>query len=217
MRLVVADCSIDYTGRLTAHLPRARRLIIVKIDGTVLVHGDRGGKALNWMSPPCTIDERDSGWTVVGRGERLEITVHEIVSDTTADLGLEPGLQKAGSEDELQALLARCPEVIEPGAELLSREFPTDLGPVDLLLRDASGATVAVEVKRHAELDGVEQLARYLERLNLDASLAPVRGVLVAQTIRPQARVLAQARGIGCVEVDIEVLAGRVQPDLTLF
>lgn len=218
VRLVVADCSTDYTGRLSSHLPMARRLIVVKADGTVIVHADRAHKALNWMSPPCRICEHAGGWTVLGpRGECLEITIARVISDTTIELGQEPGLQKTGSEDELQELLASSPESIEPGLTLVRREFPTDLGPVDLLLEDAHGWTVAVEVKRHGELDGVEQLTRYLERLNRERSLAPVRGVFVAQTIKPQARTLAGDRGIRCVEVNFEVLAGRAPPDLTLF
>lgn len=218
MRLIVAECSVDYRGRLSAHLPRARRLILVKADGTVVVHADKGHKALNWMSPPCSVIEAGGTWTVTGaKGETLLIAMHEIVSDVTVPLGEEPGLIKSGSELELQALLAAAPEVIEAGVRLVQREYPTDLGPVDLLLKDAGGATVAVEVKRVGELAAVEQLSRYLERLNGDASLAPVRGVLVAQTIKPQTRVLAAARGIGCVEVDIEVLAGRAEPDPTLF
>ena len=218
MRLVVAECSIDYTGRLSAHLPLARRLIVVKADGTVIVHGDKGHKALNWMSPPNTIIERPHDWSVTGSGgDRLEITIAGIHSDTTIELGNEPGLQKAGSEYELQWLLAQSPDVIESGARLVTREFPTDLGPVDLLLRAADGATVAVEVKRVGELQAVEQLSRYLDRLNGDASLAPVRGILVAQTIKPQTRVLATSRGIACVEVDIEALAGRAERDPTLF
>jgi len=218
VRLVIADCSIDYTGKLSAHLPLARRLIVVKADGTVIVHGDKGHKALNWMSPPNTILERADGWTVTGPGgDRLEITIAAIIEDTFRELGAEPGLQKAGSEYELQWLLAQSPDMIEPGARLVTREFPTDLGPVDLLLRDVDGRAVAVEVKRVGELQAVEQLSRYLDRLNGDASLAPVRGILVAQTIKPQTRVLATARGIACVEVDIEALAGRVERDPTLF
>lgn len=218
MRLVVAECEIDYSGRLHAHLPRARRLIIVKDDGTVIVHSDRGHKALNWMPAPCSIVERQDSWMVTGpRGERLDIRIASIVSDERVELGSEPGLQKTGSEQELQLLLAAAPEVIEAGVRLVAREFPTDLGPVDLLLRAADGATVAVEVKRIAELQAVEQLTRYLERLNRDSSLAPVRGVLVAQTIKPQTRVLASARGISCVVVDFDVLAGTVEPDATLF
>jgi RecB family endonuclease NucS len=218
VRLVVADCSVDYTGRLSAHLPPARRLLVVKADGTVIVHGDRGHKALNWMSPPCTILERTEGWTVTGsKGERLEISINAIHLDTSVDLGSEPGLRKTGSETDLQWLLAQSPDAIAPGLRLVAREFPTDLGPVDLLLRDADGATIAVEVKRVGELAAVEQLSRYLERLNRDASLSPVRGLLVAQTIKPQTRVLAEARGIGCVEVDFDRLAGRVVRDPTLF
>ncbi|HVL80388.1 MAG TPA: endonuclease NucS [Actinomycetota bacterium] len=218
MRLVVADCEISYTGRLHAHLPMARRLIVVKADGTVIVHADRGAKPLNWMSPPVVLDERPEGWTVLGaKAERLDIAIDRIVSDTCIELGQEPGLTKTGSEDELQALLARVPDAIEDGCLLVRREHPTDLGPVDLLLCDSTGATVAVEVKRVGDIDGVEQLARYLERLNLDPMLAPVRGVFVAQTIKPQARTLAAARGIACVEVDFDELAGRVVPDLTLF
>jgi RecB family endonuclease NucS len=218
VRLVVADCSVDYTGRLSAHLPPARRLLIVKADGTVIVHGDRGHKALNWMSPPCTIVERTGAWTVTGaKGERLEIAITDVHLDTTLDLGAEPGLRKTGSETDLQWLLAQSPDAIAPGLRLIAREFPTDLGPVDLLLRDAGGRTVAVEVKRVGELAAVEQLSRYLERLNRDASLAPVRGLIVAQTIKPQTRVLAEARGIGWVEVDFDRLAGNVVRDPTLF
>jgi RecB family endonuclease NucS len=215
VRLVVADCSVEYTGRLSAHLPTARRLLVVKADGTVIVHGDRGHKALNWMAPPCTILERREAWTVTGaRGERLEIAIAQIHLDTTIDLGAEPGLRKTGSETDLQWLLAQSPDAIVLGSRLVAREFPTDLGPVDLLLRDPDGGAIAVEVKRVGELAAVEQLSRYLERLNRDASLAPVRGVLVAQTIKQQTRVLAHARDIECVEIDFERLAGR---DPTLF
>ena len=218
MRLVVADCSIEYTGRLSSHLPPARRLLVVKADGTVIVHGDRGHKALNWMSPPCTILERPDAWTVTSaKGERLEIAVSRIHFDSTLDLGAEPGLRKTGSETELQWLLAQSPDAIAPGLRLVAREFPTDLGPVDLLLRDVDGGTLVVEVKRVGELAAVEQLTRYVERLGADPSLAPVRGVLVAQTIKPQTRVLATARGIDCVEVDFESLAGRIVRDPTLF
>lgn len=218
MRIVVADCAVDYAGRLSAHLPAARRVILIKDDGTVVIHADKGHKALNWMSPPCRIVEEDGLWTVTGdKGERLLIAMHAIVSDTSIALGEEPGLIKSGSELELQALLAAAPDVMESGARLVAREYATDVGPVDFLLRDADGGAVAVEVKRVGELPAVEQLSRYLERLNRDASLAPVRGLLVAQTIKPQTRVLAAARGIGCVEVNIDVLAGRVQPQPTLF
>lgn len=190
----------------------------MKSDGTVIVHADTGHKALNWMPSPCRIDERPDGWTVTGaKDERLEITITAVYSDWSVDLGDEPGLRKSGSEAELQALLALNPEVIEPGVRLVGREYATDLGPVDLLLRAADGSTLAVEVKRVADLAAVEQLSRYLERLNRDGSLAPVRGALVAQTIKPQTRVLATARGIACVEVDFSALAGLTEPDLTLF
>lgn len=218
MRMLVADCAVVYTGRLTAHLPPARRLLLVKNDGTVIIHSDRGHKALNWMSPPCRVEEREDGWTVYGeKGECLEIRIDAIHSDTAMHLGDDPGLQKIGSEQELQILLAAFPDAIEPGSTLIQREFLTDIGPVDLLLRDAHDHVVAVEVKRVGELSAVEQLTRYLERLNGDASLAPVRGIIVAQTIKPQTRVLAASRDIGCVEVDFERLAGMVEPDLTLF
>jgi len=190
VRLIVADCEIHYSGRLSAFLPRARRLLVHKADGTLLVHADTGSKPLNWMTPPVTILEADDGWTVLGpRSDRLDITIHEVLSEVE----------------------------IEPGLITVRREHPTDLGPVDILLRDPDGNTVAVEVKRTGELDAVEQLSRYLERLNQDPMLRPVRGVLVAQRIKPQTRVLAESRGIGVVEVDFEVLAGRVDPDLTLF
>lgn len=218
MRFVVAECSIDYVGRLSAHLPHARRLLLVKADSTLLVHADAGSKPLNWMTPPVVIDERKDGWTVLGaKGERLEIAISQIVSDTTVELGAEPGLRKTQTEDELQALLASVPEAIEEGLTIVRREHPTDIGPVDLLCRDSAGGTVAVEVKRTANLDAVEQLARYLERLEGDPTLAPVRGILVARTVKPQTRVLAEERGIGWVEVDFEVLAGRVEPEPTLF
>jgi endonuclease len=218
VRLIIADCSVDYTGRLSAHLPMARRLLVVKADGTVIIHGDRGHKALNWMSPPCTILERPEGWTVTdAKGERLEIAIAEKHLDTTVELGAEPGLQKTGSETELQWLLAQNPDEIAPGLRLVTREFPTDLGPVDLLLRDPDGRTVAVEIKRVGELPAVEQLSRYLERLNQDPTLAPVRGIIAAQTIKPQTRVLARSRGIDCVEVDFDRLAGRAIRDPTLF
>lgn len=218
MRLVVADCSIEYSGRLNSHLPLARRLIIVKDDGTVIVHADKGHKALNWMAPPCAIVERSDGWTVTGpKGECLEIVLDAVHSDVRLELGAEPGLRKSGSEQELQILLAQSPEAIVSGARLVAREYPTDLGPVDLLLRDEAGTTIVVEVKRVAELAAVEQLSRYLERLALDRTLQPMRGMLVAQTIKPQTKVLAAARGIECREIDLESLLGSAIPDLTLF
>lgn len=211
--MLIVQCSVDYSGRLSAHLPPARRLIIVKADGTVIVHADLGSKPLNWMSPPCLIETDDEGWTVLGaKGERLRIEISETLSDVTVELGAEPGLRKAGSEDELQELLAASPDVIEPGLKLIRREFPTDLGPVDLMCEDADGRRVAVEVKRIGDIDGVEQLSRYLVRLGGD-----LRGIFVATSIKPQARVLATSRQIGCVEVNLDVLAGRREPDLTLF
>lgn len=170
------------------------------------------------MSAPCSIIEREDGWTVTGgKGETLEMTITEVHADIAYHLGDEPGLLKVGSEKELQALLAAAPDAIEPGARVVQREFPTDLGPVDLLMRSAADETLVVEVKRVAELAAVEQLCRYVERLRADRSLAPLRGVLVAQTIKPQTRTLAEARGIACVEVDFDLLAGLVEPDLTLF
>lgn len=218
MRLVVADCTVEYSGRLTAYLPPARRLIIVKDDGTVIVHADKGHKALNWMSAPCRIVEVDGAWLVLGdKGERLDITIERILSDSAHPLGDEPGLLKTGSEAELQALLAADPSAIEPGLRLISREFPTEIGPVDLLCRDVLDGAVAVEIKRVAELAAVEQLSRYLDLLDGDASLTPVRGIIAAQIVKPQTRVLAVKRGIGWVEVDIEAMAGRAERDPTLF
>lgn len=209
---------MSYVGRLRAQLPAAKRLIIVKDDGTVIVHADRGHKALNWMAPPCTIVERGDGWTVTGRkGELLEITITEICSDSAFELGLEPGLAKSGSEDELQALLAAVPEVIEPGARLIAREHPTDLGPVDLLLTDPAGGTIVVEVKRVAGIDAVDQLLRYLERLEEDSRLRPLRGVVAAAKVKPQTRIYAESRGISTREVDFDVIAGVREADPTLF
>lgn len=219
MRLVVADCTVDYAGRLTAHLPRATRLVMVKADGCVAIHSDGGAyKPLNWMNAPNTITEHDGAWEVTNpKGERLVITLHEIHSDTVHELGVDPGLQKDGVESHLQVLLAERPWVIEDGLTLLRREFPTDIGPVDLLCSDADGATVAVEIKRRGEIDGVEQLARYVERLDNDSRLSPVRGILAAQAITPQARTLAEARGIIAVEVDYDGLREVDSNDLTLF
>ncbi|HVE62490.1 MAG TPA: endonuclease NucS [Mycobacteriales bacterium] len=210
MRLVIARCTVDYIGRLTAHLPSAVRLIMVKADGSVSVHADdRAYKPLNWMSPPCTLSETDGAWRVVGTsGEELVITIDEVLHDVRHDLGVDPGLQKDGVEKHLQELLADRCEVLGAGWSLVRREHPTDIGPVDLLCRDGSGARVAVEIKRRAEIHGVEQLARYLQRLNLDPLLAPVRGVLAAQQFTPQARVLAADRGITCVTLDYDDLRG---------
>jgi endonuclease len=219
MRLVIARCSVDYAGRLTAHLPMATRLLMVKADGCVAIHSDGGAyKPLNWMTPPCRVVEDDTQWVVTNlKGETLTITIGEIVSDTAHDLGVDPGLQKDGVEAHLQELLASNCDAIEPGLRLVRREFPTDIGPVDLLCRDGSGMAVAIEVKRRGEIDGVEQLARYLERLERDPMLRPVRGVFVAQAVKPQARVLAEARGIGWMEVDYDALRGIEPTDLRLF
>jgi RecB family endonuclease NucS len=220
MRLVVATCSVDYVGRLTAHLPTATRLLMVKADGSVSIHADdRAYKPLNWMSPPCRLDDADPRrWTVTNpKGERLVITIDEVHSDASHDLGVDPGLQKDGVEAHLQELLAANCHAIEAGLRLVRREYPTDIGPVDLLCRDESGCTVVVEVKRMGEIAGVEQLVRYLERLGRDVALRPLRGVFVAQSVKPQARVLAEARQIRVVEVDYDALRGLKGEDLTLF
>ncbi|HEX7100079.1 MAG TPA: endonuclease NucS [Acidimicrobiia bacterium] len=208
MRLVIARCTVDYEGRLTAHLPEAVRLIMVKADGCVAVHADGGAyKPLNWMNAPNVIREYDGRWEVTNpKGEKLVITMHEILADSHHDLGDDPGLQKDGVEAHLQELLAERPHVLEEGMELIRREYPTALGPVDMLCVDASGRTVAIEIKRRGEIDGVEQLARYVERLDLDPRLAPVRGILVAQLVSPQARTLAEARGLETREVDYDGL-----------
>lgn len=219
MRLMIARCSVDYEGRLTAHLPIATRLIMVKADGCVAVHADGGAyKPLNWMNAPNYLEERDGEWVVTNpRGERLVITIEEVLQDTALEFGSDPGLEKDGVEAHLQVLLAERPGVLEEGLTLIRREYPTDIGPVDLLCHDPEGGSVAVEIKRRGEIDGVEQLARYLERLNLDARLAPVRGIFAAQSIKPQAKVLAEARGIGTVEIDYEELRGIESNDLRLF
>ncbi len=219
MRLVIARCSVDYRGRLQAHLPSADRLLLVKADGSISIHSDdRAYKPLNWMNPPCTITEEPGRWLVRSKkGEELEITLEAVHSDTQADLGVEPGLQKDGVEAHLQVLLAERCEAIGPGFTLVRREYPTDIGPVDLLCRDADGVAIAVEVKRRGEIDGVEQLTRYLDFLNRDPRLAPVRGVFVAEQIKPQAKVLAADRGIGCVEIDYDDLRGMESSELRLF
>jgi len=211
MRLVIAQCSVDYAGRLAAHLPSARRLLIVKADGSVLVHSDGGSyKPLNWMSPPCTLKEEDERlWTVTNKaGEQLVITIEEVFHDSAHELGIDPGLQKDGVESHLQELLAAQIETLGKGWRLVRREYPTPIGPVDILCKDATGGTVAVEIKRRGEIDGVEQLTRYLALLNRDPLLAPVKGVFAAQEIKPQARVLATDRGIACAVLDYEVLRG---------
>ena len=224
MRLVVARCTVDYAGRLTAHLPEATRLVMVKNDGCVAVHADGGAyKPLNWMNAPNVLTEGtgDDGtavWTVRSpKGETLTITLHEILSDQTFEMGVDPGLQKDGVEAHLQELLAANCEAIAPGLRLVRREYPTDIGPVDLLCRDAEGRAVAVEIKRRGEIDGVEQLTRYLEFLERDPLLRPVRGVFVAQQIKPQAKVLAADRSITCVEVDYDALRGIESDVLRLF
>ena len=227
VRLVIARCSVDYVGRLTAHLPMAPRLLLVKADGSVSVHADdRAYKPLNWMTPPCSLREELSGgpdgasgtWTVTNKvGEQLIITIESIEHDSSHELGVDPGLQKDGVEADLQRLLALHVETFGTGWSLVRREYPTAIGPVDLLCRDADGGTVAVEIKRRGEIDGVEQLTRYLELLNRDPLLAPVRGVFAAQEIKPQARVLAGDRGIECLTVDYAVLKGTDDPSQRLF
>jgi RecB family endonuclease NucS len=210
MRLVIARCSVDYQGRLSAHLPMAPRLLLVKADGSVSIHADGGAyKPLNWMSPPCELREEPGRWTVTNKaGEQLVVTIEEITSDVTAVLGVDPGLVKDGVEAHLQALLAERCETLGAGWRLVRREYPTDIGPVDLLCRDGEGRAVAVEIKRRGDIDGVEQLARYVERLDRDPLLRPVRGVFAAQEIKPQARVLAADRGIDCVVLDYDELRG---------
>lgn len=219
MRLVVARCSVDYEGRLSAHLPEALRLVMVKADGCVAIHADGGAyKPLNWMNAPNLLVEEEERWTVTNpKGETLTIHLHEVLSDSSHELGVDPGLQKDGVEAHLQVLLAERPEAIAEGLTLVRREFPTDIGPVDLLCRDAAGRAVAVEVKRRGEIDGVEQLTRYLERMERDPALRGVRGVFVAQVVKPQARVLAESRGIDWVEVDYDELRGIESNELRLF
>jgi RecB family endonuclease NucS len=219
VRLVVANCTVDYDGRLTAHLPEATRLIMVKADGCVAVHADGGAyKPLNWMNAPNRLIEDGAEWRVTSpKGEVLLITLHEVFSDTAWDLGVDPGLQKDGVEAHLQELLAADPTTIADGFRLVRREYPTEIGPVDLLCRDDADAVVAVEVKRRGEIDGVEQLSRYLEFLNQDPVLSPVRGFLVAQSIKPQAKVLATERNITCIEVDYDELRGIESPQLRLL
>jgi RecB family endonuclease NucS len=217
---------VDYAGRLTAHLPSAPRLILVKADGSVSIHADdRAYKPLNWMSPPCTLkegsgdDEGTAGvWTVINKaGEKLIITMQEILHDSSHELGVDPGLIKDGVEAHLQELLADRIETLGEGYSLIRREYMTAIGPVDILCRDAEGRTVAIEIKRRGEIDGVEQLTRYLELLNRDPLLAPVKGVFAAQEIKPQARVLATDRGIGCVVLDYDGMRGIQDDKLRLF
>ena len=244
MRLIIARCSVDYAGRLSAHLPLATRLIMIKADGSLVIHSDSGTKALNWMSaggrftewvpdsdsdggsyqplnrisPPGKLTGQAGRWVVTGKsGETLTIEIEEIISDASCDLGVDPGLVKDGVESHLQELLAAQVHVLGEGWRLVRREYPTPIGPVDLMCRDAGGASVAVEIKRRGEIDGVEQLSRYLELLNRDPLLAPVQGIFAAQEIRPQARVLAQDRGIRCVTLDYEAMRGADDGALRLF
>jgi len=222
VRLVVARCEVTYTGRLTAHLPEATRLLVFKSDGSVLVHADSGGyKPLNWMTPPTVIEDGEDVIVVrkrAGRTEdRLEIKILELIAEVTHELGEDAGLEKDGIERHLQEELAAQPHVLEEGLRLVRREWMTDVGPVDLMCRDAEDGWVAVEIKRVGTIEAVEQLSRYLEVLRPDPALAAVRGILAAQSVKPQARTLCEARGLGCVEVDLEVLRGEREPDLTLF
>jgi endonuclease len=225
MRLIVARCEVRYSGRLDAHLPEALRLLMFKADGSVLVHADAGGyKPLNWMTPPTVIEESPETIVVRKRAgaseDRLEIVINEILSDVSHDMGSpdeDAALTKDGVEKHLQELLAEQPHWCGEGFRLVRREWPTDIGPVDLMCRDADDEWVAVEIKRVAGIEAVEQLTRYLERIRLDPAVASCRGVLAAQVIKPQARVLAESRGIGCVEVDLAVLRGEREPDLRLF
>ena len=219
MRLVIARCSVDYVGRLTSHLPSAVRLLIVKADGSVLVHCDGGSyKPLNWMSPPCRLEESAQAWRVTGKGgEELRISIEEILHDSSHQLGADPGLVKDGVEAHLQELLAGQLHILGDGWRLVRREYPTAIGPVDLMCRDADAVAVAVEIKRRGEIDGVEQLTRYLDLLNRDPLLAPVHGIFAAQEIRPQARVLAEDRGIRCVTLDYDTMRGAADVSLRLF
>ncbi|WP_165164326.1 endonuclease NucS [Corynebacterium qintianiae] len=230
MRLVIAQCSVDYVGRLDAHLPSATRLIMVKADGSVSIHADdRAYKPLNWMTPPCTLREEavldvdggDTGeqlWIVEnGKGEQLRITIERVVSETAVQLGRDPGLVKDGVEAHLQELLAEHIHTLGVDYSLIRREYPTAIGPVDILARDPEGRTVAVEVKRRGGIDGVEQLTRYVDLLNRDELLAPVRGVFAAQEIKPQARTLAEDRGFRCLVLDYNELRGIESSELRLF
>lgn len=219
MRVVIARCSVDYQGRLSAHLPLATRLIMVKADGCVAIHADGGAyKPLNWMNAPNRLSTEEGLWTVTNsKGETIRITLEEVLSDSSWDLGVDPGLQKDGVEAHLQELLAANCDTLGDGWRLVRREYPTDIGPVDLLCRDSEGGAIAVEIKRRGDIDGVEQLTRYLEFLNRDPMLRPVRGMFVAQQVKPQARVLASDRGIGWLEVDYDELRGIESTELRLF
>ncbi|WP_159600195.1 endonuclease NucS [Agromyces humi] len=231
MRLVIARCSVDYAGRLSAHLPLATRLLMVKGDGSLLVHSDGGSyKPLNWMSPPCTLeslepddDQAAAGvielWKVTHKktADQLVVSIHEVLHDSAHELGIDPGLQKDGVEAHLQQLLAEQIELLGDGHRLVRREYMTAIGPVDILATDASGASVAVELKRRGDIDGVEQLTRYLELMNRDPRLAPVTGIFAAQEIKPQARTLAEDRGIRCVVLDYDAMRGIESGHARLF
>jgi RecB family endonuclease NucS len=220
MRLIVARCEVSYSGRLTARLPEALRLLMIKSDGSVLVHADVGGyKPLNWMTPPTVIEEEPTLIVVRKlKGEdRLDIRIAEVVSDSAHEMDFDAGLEKDGVEADLQVALAEAPGFCGEGFRLVRREWPTDIGPVDLMCRDEEDGWIAVEIKRVGNIDAVEQLARYLERIRLDPAMRDCRGVLAAQVVKPQARVLAQARGIDWVELDLAVLRGEREPALTLF
>ena len=219
VRLVIARCQVDYVGRLTAHLPMAPRLLLVKADGSVSVHADdRAYKPLNWMTPPCWLSEEPGVWTVKNKAdESLVITIDEVLHDSSHELGQDPGLVKDGVEAHLQELLAAHPDTLGEGYTLVRREYMTAIGPVDLLCRDAEGGHVAIEVKRRGEIDGVEQLTRYLELMNRDPLLAPVAGVYAAQQIKPQARTLAVDRGIRCVTLDYDQMRGMDDSEFRLF
>jgi len=231
VRLVIAKCSVDYAGRLSAHLPLATRLLLVKADGSVLVHSDSlSYKPLNWMSPPCSIstiepeqEQVDAGVTEIWKvsaaktADMLVVSIHEILHDSSHELGIDPGLQKDGVEAHLQKLLADHIDLLGDGYRLVRREYMTAIGPVDILATDDAGRSVAVEIKRRGDIDGVEQLTRYLELMNRDPLLAPVAGVFAAQEIKPQARTLAQDRGIRCVILDYDEMRGLDDPHSRLF
>ncbi len=216
---MIAQCTVDYLGRLTAHLPSARRLLLIKADGSVSVHADdRAYKPLNWMSPPCWLTEEPGVWVVENKaGEQLRITLEEVEHDSSHELGTDPGLVKDGVEAHLQKLLAEHIELLGEGYTLVRREYMTAIGPVDILCRDAYGRSVAVEIKRRGDIDGVEQLTRYLELMNRDPLLAPVAGVFAAQQIKPQARTLAEDRGIRCLTLDYDVMRGMDSDEFRLF
>jgi RecB family endonuclease NucS len=231
MRLVIARCSVDYAGRLSAHLPLATRLLLLKADGSVLVHSDSlSYKPLNWMSPPCTITtiepddaQADAGVTQIWKvtqaktADLLVVSLHEILHDSDHHLGVDPGLQKDGVEAHLQKLLAEQITLVGDGHRLVRREYMTAIGPVDILATDAAGASVAIEIKRRGDIDGVEQLTRYLELMNRDPRIAPVTGVFAAQEIKPQARTLAEDRGIRCLVLDYDEMRGLDDSHSRLF